>query len=116
MTQPEPEKIRPANGESVGENIAAEMLKHLVRLNDNIEKSHAMYAAIAESLATLTDYHETWMRATEILVEKSDGGKNKFSIGDFVHAVAEAAEEVMGDAEEEEDEPGPEDPLVGRHR
>lgn len=96
-------------GESAGEHLAADMLKAIVRLNENIEKSHAMYQALAEGVADLVDYHETYMRASEILIEQAEEGKMKFSLGDLVKALAEAAEEVMPD---EEDEPGPEDPRV----
>ncbi len=106
---------RPAD-ESVGQNLAAEMLKNIIRLNDNIEKSHKAYESIAESLASLTDYHESYMRAMEMLVEASEEGKSKFTLGDLARAVSEAAAEVMPEDGEEEDEPGPEDPLVGRHR
>jgi len=102
-TQPHP------NGEPPGAIIAAEMLRNIVLLNENIKKSHEIYERLADSLADLADYHETYMRAAEILIEKSDEGKNKFSGKDIVLALAEAAEEVMG---EQEDEPGEEDPLV----
>jgi hypothetical protein len=107
---------RPSNGESVGENIAAEMLKNIVRLNDNIEKSHKIYGQLAESVAALADYHESYMRAMEILVEQSDEGKSKFTLGDLAAAMAEAAAEVMPDDGEGEDEPGPEDPRIGAER
>ncbi len=112
----EPEKVRPGNGEPIGESLAAEMLKNLVRLNDNIEKSHAIQANMAESLASLVDYHETWMRAAEMMIESADEGKSKFSTKDLVLALAEAAVEVMGESGEEEDESGPEDPRVSARR
>jgi len=107
-----PDNGRPVDPEPAGQVLAAEMLKNLVILNQNIEKSQAIQAQISDALADLADYHETYMRAAEIIIEKSEGGKIKFSVADFAKALAEAAEEVMG---EEEDEPGEEDPLVRRH-
>lgn len=103
------ENERPTNGEAPGAIIAAEMLRNIVLLNENIRKSHEVYERLADSLADLADYHETYMRAAEIMIEKSDEGKAKWSVKDFVLALSEAAEEVMGEAE---DEPGEEDPLV----
>jgi len=104
------------DGETTGQYIAAEMLKNLVRLNENIEKSHKMYAALAAAISDLGDYHESYMRAMEILIEQSEEGKSKFSLADLARAVAEAAAEVMPEDGEEEDEPGPEDPLVDARR
>lgn len=108
----EPVNGRPMDSEQPGAIIAAEMLKNLVMLNENIQKSHEMYAQLSDQLADLNDYHETYMRAAEILMEKSEEGKNKFSVKDFVEAMAEAAEEIMPS----EDEPGEEDPLVDARR
>lgn len=105
------ENERPTNGEPPGAIIAAEMLRNIVLLNENIKKSHEIYERLADALADLTDYHETYMRATEIMIEKSDQGKAKWTVKEFALALSEAAEEVMGE-EEEEDEPGEEDPLV----
>ncbi len=113
---PEMPNGRPMDGETAGQHIAAEMLKNIVRLNENIEKSHKIYAALAESVAALVDYHESYMRAMEMLVEQADEGKSKFSLGDLAQAMSEAAAEVMPEDGEEEDEPGPEDPLVGHER
>jgi len=99
---------RPMDGEPPAAIIAAEMLKNLVLLNEAIRKSHDMYEQLSDQIADLNDYHETYMRAVEILIEKSDEGKIKFSMKDVVEAMAEAAEEVMPS----EDEPGEEDPLI----
>lgn len=107
---PEIPNERPVNGETPGAMIAAEMLKNLVMLNANIQKSHEMFAQLSDQLADLNDYHETYMRASEILMEKHEEGKIKFSVKDFVEAMVEAAAEVM--PEEDEDEPGEEDPLI----
>lgn len=107
-----PNNGRPLDGEAPGAVIAAEMLKNLVLLNENIRRSHEMYEQLVDQLADLNDYHETYMRAVEILIEKSDEGKNKFSMKDIVEAMAEAAEEIMPS----EDEPGEEDPLVEAER
>lgn len=102
------------NADQPGAVIAAEMLKNLILLNENIRKSHEMYAQLLASLQDLGDYHETYMRAMEILIEQSEEGKSKFTLADLAKATAEAAAEVMpeGDEEEEEDEPGDEDPRV----
>lgn len=109
---PDPANGRPMDSEAPGAIIAAEMLKNLVMLNENIQKSHALYEQLADQLADLNDYHETYMRASEILMEKAEEGKTKFSVKDFVEALAEAAEEVMPS----EDEPGEEDPRIGVRR
>lgn len=107
-----PNNGRPLDGEAPGAVIAAEMLKNIVLLNENIRRSHEMYEQLSDQLADLNDYHETYMRAVEILIEKSEEGKNKFSMKDLVEAMAEAAEEIMPG----EDEPGEEDPLVDARR
>ena len=99
---------RPIDGDAPGAVIAAEMLKNLVLLNENIRKSHEMYEQLSDQIADLNDYHETYMRAAEILMEKSDEGKIKFSVKDFVEAMTEAAEEIMPS----DDEPGGEDPRI----
>lgn len=109
---PEMPNGRAEEGATPGALIATEMLKNLILLNERIEKSHQMYEQLAASIADLCDYHETYMRAMEILVEQADEGKMKFSMGDLVKAIAEAAEEVMPS----EDEPGEEDPLVDAGR
>lgn len=100
------------NGETPGAVIAAQMLENLILLNKNIEKSHQIYETLAASMADLCDYHETYMRAMEILMEQAEEGKPKFAMGDLVKAMAEAAAEVMPDDGEEEDEPGDEDPRI----
>ena len=108
---------RPMNGDEIPANaMAIEMLKNLVRLNDNIEKSHRIQEAILESLSSLGDYHESYMRAMEMLIEQSDEGKVKFSLADLARAMSEAAAEVMPDDGEEEDEHGPEDPRIAAER
>jgi len=112
---PEAPNGRPIDPESTGQYLAAEMLKNIVRLNENIEKSHKMYAALAEGISDLVDYHESYMRAMEILIEQSEEGKSKFSLGDLARAMAEAAAEVMPD-DDAVDEPGEEDPRVGAER
>jgi hypothetical protein len=103
---------RPMDGEAPGAIIAAEMLKNLVMLNENIRRSHEVYEQLLSALADLSDYHETYMRASEIVIEKAEEGKTKFSVLDFARAMVEAAEEVMPS----EDEPGEEDPLVESRR
>ena len=109
---PEQPNGRSMDGEPPAAIIAAEMLKNIVMLNENIRKSHEMYGQLSDQLADLNDYHETYMRAVEILLEKSDEGKIKFSLKDLVEAMSEAAEEVMPS----EDEPGDEDPLLEARR
>jgi hypothetical protein len=52
------------------------------------------------------------MRAMEILIEQAEEGKSKFTLGDLAKATAEAATEVMPEDDEEEDEPGEEDPRI----
>jgi RNA processing factor Prp31 len=101
------------NGETPGAAAALEMLKNIIILNENIVRSHELYQQLQETMDDLVGYHETYMRGIEILLEKSDEGKSKFSLSDVIHAMAEAADEVLG---EPDDEPGPEDPLVGVDR
>lgn len=109
----EPKNGRPIDGEIPANAIATEMLRNIVLLNEGIRESHKLQAQILESLQDLADYHETYMRASEMLVEQVDEGKNKISLADFVKALSDAADEVLGS---EEDEPGNEDPLVESRR
>jgi hypothetical protein len=106
MTNP---NEHPNGAESAGAAMAAEMLRNLVILNESMKRGQELQQQIADSLEDLVGYHETYMRAIEILTEQSDEGKNKFSLSDVVKAMAEAADEILG---EPEDEPGSEDPLV----
>jgi hypothetical protein len=109
----DPQGDRPSNGEAPGAIIAAEMLKNLVLLNENIRRSHELYERLEQKIDDLAGYHETYMCAIDILMEKAEEGKNKFSLSDVINAMAEASAEVLG---EPEDEPGDEDPRVGAIR
>lgn len=103
----------PQNGaDPVGPALANEMLQNLIRLNANIEKSHQIYETLAASIADLCDYHETYMRASEILMEQAEEGKSKFALLDFAKAVSEAAAEVMPEEGEDDDEHGEGDARV----
>jgi len=100
---------RPQNGETPGAVLLAELLKSLVILNETMRANQERYERLEQKLDDLAGYHETYMCAVEILMEKSEEGKNKFTMSDVIHAMAEAASEVLG---EPEDEPGDEDPRV----
>jgi hypothetical protein len=105
----EPQREGPANGESVGQNIAAEMLKNIVILNKRMEDGQALQERLLEKLDELVGYHEVYGLTMEILQEKR--GK-KLGISDLAEAYLEAADEIMP----ADDEPGEEDPLVERTR
>lgn len=93
------------NGSNVGQNIAAEMLKNLVILNENMKTGQEMQEKLLEKLDELVGYHEVYGLMMEILQEKR--GK-KLGISDLAEAYMEAADEIMP----ADDEPGEEDPLV----
>lgn len=103
----EPERIP----NDPGARLAADMVENLRALNDRIEQSISVQAELRESVDQLVGHCEVFSRTMEILVEQADEGKNKWSLKDFAVAYLEAADEIMP-AEDDEDEPGDEDPRV----
>lgn len=99
----------PTNGESIGQNIAAEMLKNLILLNKRLEDGQVLQERLLEKLDEMVGYHEVYGLMMEILQEKR--GK-KLGLSDLAEAYLEAADEIMP----ADDEPGGEDPLVERTR
>lgn len=103
---------QPPNGrtpeEPTGQLLAAEMLKNLVILNESLKDGQALHSEMKESVDTLIGHFEIFSRTMEIICEKKDEGKVKFSLSDFAEFYLEAADEIM----ESEDEPGEEDPRV----
>lgn len=89
--------------------LAAQMVENMAQLNENIVRLGEALESVAEKLDEISGYHETFVRAMEMILDKADGGKSKWSVPDIAKAMVEAAEEVMP---AEEDEPGDEDPLV----
>lgn len=88
--------------------LAAQMVENMARLNENIVQMGEALEAVTEKLDEICGYHETFVRAMEIILDKVDDGKSKWSLPDLAKAMVQAAEEVMP----AEDEPGDEDPLV----
>lgn len=97
--------------EDPGARLAADMVQNLRDLSEKVEQSAAMNAELRDSIDQLVGHCEVFSRTMEILVEQADEGKNKWSLKDFAAAYLEAADEIMP-AEEDEDEPGDEDPRV----
>jgi hypothetical protein len=109
MTEPNGKPIDP---ESTGPLLAAEMLKNLVILNDQLKDGHALHVELKDSVDQLIGHFEVFGRAMEIICEQKEEGKSKFNLSDFAEAYLEAADEIMP----AEDEPGDEDPLVESRR
>ncbi len=112
--------------EDRGAVLAIDMIKALsilngsvCELNDTLRRSFEMKAELLEAIDQLTGYFEVVNRTVEIVAEKRDEGKNKWSHNDYIDAWLEAADEIMPhedkEGEEEEDESGDEDPRVRRH-
>lgn len=102
---------RTPDPESVGNQLATELVKNLVILNRTMEENQKLSVEIRDALDQFCGHMEVVNRAMEIVVEKREEGKVKFTLADFADAMVEAADEIMP---AEEDEPGGEDPLVGR--
>ncbi len=88
--------------------LAAQMVENMAILNDNITRLGEVLGAVVEKLDDICGYHETFIRAMELLLDQADDGKSKWSLRDLAKAMADAADEVMP----ADDEPGDEDPLV----
>jgi len=101
----EPPNGRVPDGD-VGGQLATEMVKQLVLLNQNMERQNILNAELQETLDELSGYHEVYGRTMEILHEQR--GKPKLGLSDLAQAYIEAADEIMP----AEDEPGEEDPAV----
>lgn len=91
-----------------GAVLAADMIKALVMLGDRIESASGLQAELKESVDQLVGHCEVFGRAMEIVIEKSEEGKSKWSLRDFAEAYVEAADEIMpteeGEAEEDDDQ------------
>ncbi len=84
--------------------LANDMIKALTVNSQLVEKSVEVQAALVESVDKLIDHCDVFTRTAEILMEKSEEGKNKWSLKDFFTAYLEAADEIMPpEGEEEED-------------
>lgn len=97
--------------ESVGQHMAAEMLKNMVLLNERLGNGQEISSELVEKVDTLIGHFEVFGRSMEIICEKASDGKSKWSLKDFAEAYLEAADEIMPE-DDGEDEHGPEDPLV----
>ena len=104
----EDDKNGRAPDSDVGTHMAAKLIEQLVLLNHNMEQNRVLFTDIFDKLDDLTGYHETLGRAFELVLEKSEEGKSKWSLKDFAEAMVDAADEIMP----AEDEPGEEDPRV----
>lgn len=92
-----------------GTALANDMIKSIAINSKMVEESIAMQAELRDSIDKLVDHCEVFTRTAEILMEKAEEGKNKWSLKDFFTAYLEAADEIMP-AEEEEDEDEPDGP------
>lgn len=104
----EPERIP---SQDPGARLAADMVESLRALHDRVAEQTAMNTELREAVDQLTGHFEVLGRAMEIICEKKDEGKSKFSLSDFAEAYVEAADEIMP-TDDDEDEPGDEDPRV----
>jgi len=104
---PDAERIPPADP---GARLAADMVESLRALHDRVAEQTAMNTELREAVDQLTAHFEVLGRTMEIICEKKDEGKSKFSLSDFAEAYVEAADEIM--PAEDDDEPGDEDPRV----
>ena len=104
---PDAERIPPADP---GARLAADMVESLRALHDRVAEQTAMNTELREAVDQLTAHFEVFGRTMEIICEKKDEGKSKFSLSDFAEAYVEAADEIM--PAEDDDEPGDEDPRV----
>ena len=105
---PDAERIPPSDP---GTRLAADMVESLRALHDRVAEQTAMSTELREAVDQLTAHFEVLGRAMEIICEKKDEGKSKFTLSDFAEAYVEAADEIMP-AEDDDDEPGDEDPRV----
>lgn len=103
----EPVNGRPDDAER-GTQLAAELVRQLVIMNQNMEQNREIFLEVRDTLDELAGRHEIFSRAMELLLDQSDEGKLKWSLKDLAAAMVEAADEVMP----AEDEPGDEDPRV----
>jgi hypothetical protein len=99
---------KPQEHESVGNVMAADMLRNLVVLNERLKDGQALHVELKDSVDQLIGHFEVFGRAMELICDQKEEGKVKFSLGDFADAYLEAADEIMP----ADDESGPEDPLV----
>ena len=104
---PDAERIPPTDP---GARLAADMVESLRALHDRVAEQTAMNTELREAVDQLTAHFEVLGRAMEIICDKKDEGKSKFSLSDFAEAYVEAADEIM--PAEDDDEPGDEDPRV----
>ena len=99
--------------DSTGQMVAVKMVEQLILLNANLEKSVKQQ----ESMAALIDELNDWFAVVDKTFEIADqvGGTKKITAQEWAHFWSEAADEIFGE-DDGEDEPGPEDPLVGAGR
>jgi hypothetical protein len=104
----EPENGRPQSDTDRGTQLAAELVRQLAILNENMEANREIFLEIRDGLDELAGHHEVVSRAMELLLDQADEGKLKWSLRDLASAMVAAADEIMP----AEDEPGDEDPRV----
>ena len=101
---PETEPIPPHDP---GARLAADMVQALRALHDRVAEQTAMNTDLREAVDQLTAHFEVLGRTMEIICEKKDEGKSKFSLSDFAEAYVEAADEIMpaeDDGDEDDDD------------
>lgn len=105
------EEKKPMDSRPPGEILAVQMLENLSRSNALIEGSQKLSQEAVAQLDTLNGWFDVVDRTMELLDEQVSEGKDKISLKDFVKAWVQAADEILGEDEEDET-----DPLVGAER
>ena len=104
---------KPIDPDTAGPQLAAEMVRNLALLNEQMKDGQALHVELKDSVDQLIGHCEVFGRAMEIICDQKEEGKSKFSLSDFAEAYLDAADEIMP---ADDDEPGPEDPLVESRR
>ena len=98
----ESERIQPPDA---GARLAADMVESLRMLQERTEQSISVQVELRDSIDKLVDHCEVFTRTAEILMEKAEEGKNKWTLKDFFTSYLEAADEIMPAEEDEGDPP-----------
>ncbi len=97
-----------------GAVLAVDMIRSLAILGERIKEATGLNVELKESVDQLIGHFEVFGRAMEIVCEKAEEGKSKWTLKDFAESYVEAADEIMpsedapeGAEEEEEEEDDP---------
>ena len=93
-----------------GDMLPMKMLETLLSIQKTMEENQRLMRGFGELLYELNGYLATFDKAMEILENQTGTSRQKLTINDFSKAWEVAADEIMGEEGEEEDEG---DPRVG---